>query len=337
MAVMSFSLLSSKANVIKRPSSDEMLNHWLSYIHDQEKNFEMGPEDEAVVILGNGRSGKTTLSLLLTDGEMDGIQELNGSIHFTDPNDRIATGFTPKDTTPMLMVDEDTDTTYYDWIGFDATAGLDTELFIEHDVLASHLIKVMAKSNKALKFVFTVSQNTLDPTECMGTFLELVHRAIKLIRNVEKYRDAIAMVVTKVRGQYYSKKTDSYERHSEQSQIEWFTAYLKSVNKELEMRLQDRDVHGFTLEELENMRKFIDILLEKKDGRYQRIGIFQEPYEQVPVKYMTVQQHEKTTIKKIINENLRFVTANVDDFGYAVSKQTELHAGYDQLKARLEK
>lgn len=336
LAILSFSLITSKANVLKNQPKDEMLRHWLEYIHEQEENFDMGPESKAVIIMGNERSGKTTLSLLLTDGEMDGIQETDGRYHFTDQSDRIATGIVSEHRVPMLMVDYSSDTIYYDWMGFEVATGLDCNMSIKHDILPSHFIKLLAKSTKSIKFVFTVSQSTLDPTEHMGTFLEFLLRATRLIKNVDKYHDAIAMVVTKVRG-FYSKRIDSYDWHSEQMKIDRIAAYLELIKKELEMRLQHRDdVHGYTPKEMENMKKFIDILLEKKDGNYQRIGIFQEPHEDLPVKYMTVQQDEKVTIRKMIDENLQFVVSHPDDFDYVVSKQIEKDEGYNKLKTYLE-
>lgn len=336
LAILSFSLLSSKANVLKNQPGDEMLENLLAYINDQEERFEIGPENEAVIIMGNERSGKTTLSLLLTDGEMDGIQETDGRYHFADQQDRITTGVPSQHRVPMLMVDDSSDTTYYDWMGFEVATGLDCNMSIKHDILPSYFIKLLAKSTKAVKFVFTVSQSTLDPTEHMGTFLEFLLRATRLIKNVDKYHDAIAMVVTKVRGQIYSKTIDSHDWHNEQLKIERVAAYLELIRKELEMRLKHcDDVHGYTPKEMENMTKFIDILLEKKDGNYQRIGIFQEPHEDVPVKYMTVQQDEKVAIRKMIDENLQFIVSHPDDFDYVVSKQIEKDEGYNKLKTYL--
>lgn len=338
LAMVSFSWLSSKANVIRNQTGDEMLNHWLTYIHEQEDKFEIGPEDEAVIILGNGHSGKTTLSLLLTDAEMDGHAEPDGSFRFVDSNDRIASGITPEDKFPLITIDDSSDTIYYDWIGFEVADGLDTDFSIKHDILLSHLIKNMANSSKALKFVFTISHKTFDPSEYMGTFLDVVQRATNLIKNIDKYHDSIAMVVTKVRGQYNSKIIDSHDWQTEQyAHIEGIATYLRTVLKALELKLKDRDyAHGYTTNELKNMKKFINILLTKQDGHYQRIGIFHEPQEPLPVKYMTIQQHEKTAIRKMIKKNLHFVISHADDFGYAVTKQTENDKRFYHLKAHLE-
>lgn len=336
--VLTVSLLSSMANVLKNQSEEARLAHWLEYIHEREKYFEMGPESEAVIIMGSDQSGKTTLSLLLTDGDLAGIQDPNGTFYYVDQNDCIATRVGRQQSmSPMLLVDKTTNTTYYDWIGFEIATGSDA-VSVEHDILASHFIKILAKSMKAVKFVFTVSQSTLDPIEHMDIFLDFVHRVTDLIKNLDKYRDAIALVVTKVKGHLQSKKSDFHYWHTKRSHIEEVTAQLKSARKELETRLQYRDDnrHGYNVTEIERMKQLIDILLIKKDEHYQRIGIFQEPQESIPVKYMAEQQNEKLTIRKMINDNLHFVATDVNDFGHAVSKITEKEPGYDKLKAHFE-
>lgn len=336
--VLTVSLLSSMANVLKNHSEEARFKHWLEYIDECEKNFEMGPESEAVLIMGNDGSGKTTLSLLLTDGDMAGIEDSYGAFYYADQSDCIATGHGRQQRmSPMLLVDQTTNTTYYDWTGFEIATGSGA-VSVEHDILASHFMKLLAKSMKAVKFVFTASQSTLDPIEHMDILLDFVHRITDLIQNLDKYRDAIALVVTKVKGHLQPKKSNLFDWHTERSHIEEIAAQLKSARKELEAKLQyhDDNSYGYNVTEMERMKQLIDILLIKKDEHYQRIGIFQEPHENIPVKYMAEQQNDKFTIRKMINDNLHFVATDVNDFGYAVSKKTENEPGYDKLKAHFE-
>lgn len=316
---------SSTANVIKS-QPDDAVKPLLEFIRDQEEKFQLGSENEAVIILGDRFAGKSSLSLLLTDGEMVGVED---NMNYIDENGRIVSIFDDRHKLPVIDVFNGT--TYYDWTGFGDLRG------IEYDVLLSQLIKKLAKSRKKVKFLFTIpyfyseEHHRIDRVPVWeGNFMNFAEQATDLIKNIEKYKDAIGFVITKSRAIRYSNET--FIPISDESTIKGFVHYLKSLKEALEKRLEKR-VHR--VYNLENIIKFVDILLEKKGDKH-KIGVFQKPSEAGPVKLMKPQQNEKIAIRRMINDQLQFIETDINDFGYSVKYETKKTDIFKQLITHLE-
>lgn len=297
----------------------------IEFIQMKEKEFQLGPEKEAVVILGDYGAGKSTLSLLLTNGEMKSIRdEPILGYYFVDEYNRICSKMFCNFTLPVT--DTFNNITYYDWSAFqDSSANVSVE------VLASHTLKKFARSEKSAKFVFAIPQyyfNIVSEMRLDSSFVHLAEVASDLFVNIDKYRNAIGFVVTKSS----LHNLEGTIEISDEDTIEIVVDYLESMRTALTNDLNDlngNNERDFELKyyNLNGIIRFINVLLEKKDGKY-KIGVFKQPDKAGLVKELMIQQDEKIAIQSMIANQLLFVKCDTNDFGYAVrykTKQKELY------------
>lgn len=304
----------------------------LVFMNNFARKLRFGDQKNVVLILGNTGSGKTTLTSLLSGVELEAKEVVPGSGEFVivDEKDLISGKSTTVSKTeiPELMHDVVHKIAYYDCPGFNDSRG------VEHDISVSYLIRKLIKFADSVKLVFAISFTSVRyGVGDRRDFMDLAKHAINFAKNIERYRDGIALIVTKVENRYV--KGNLVE---DDKMIEAIAEFLKQAKIDLENINQQPDI---STEDKEFNRKkitFIDILLEKNQkDEYTKIGIMRLADDSGPVKDIELLQVEKTTIFKMINRNLKFVSKENTDFGYTISEETKnrVHDKMEEMQDRL--
>lgn len=185
---------------------------------EQDKHFHLGKQKDVVLFLGNTGSGKTTTALFLTGANLKSV-EFEDSEQYTivDEKSKIGNDTLKSHTLiPELMIDQKLDVAYYDCPGF-----MDTRS-PKHDLTISYFLNKLLTFADSFKLIFVVNHSDLKVGEDRHDFLSLVRNAVMLIKDIEKYSDGIALVVTKVESPKKDVKI-----------IKQIAAFLKQIKRSL--------------------------------------------------------------------------------------------------------
>lgn len=301
-------LTSCEAKLIKLNYEANLGENVEKFLVRQSDNFKVKSKQNVTVIMGRRDDGKTTLSLLLTDREMDGVRvsPVNDEYLTADPGKLIKITSESKRMFPALMIDESNNMTYYDWTGFEDPRG------IEYDALVSHLMQNLTKSENLVKFIFVIPHSAVKPA-----FLDFANHVTSLIKDVDKYKNSIAIVVTKARN---CECHDTNLTENDENEVKSIAGSLEAKKSAMEKSIKEgRQSDQYNYKQI---IKFINVLLLKKNENYQRIRILRRPDRTGSVMKMPALQDEKVAIRLMI-KNLKYVKPGNDDFGYAISYSTK--------------
>lgn len=270
---------------------------------------------DVVLLLGNTGAGKTTFSHFIAGDNNNLISKetADGSFIIIDTNNKISVNSTIISQTvyPELIVDQDTDTAFYDCPGFSDTRSL------AHDITSTLFIKrVIDYSNRA-KLVFVVNSPSLREGMYRNDFILLVKHAVTFIKDIDKYSKSIAIVSTKVDNTPV-KVGNSYQLVPDSKIIDGIVDFLVKVKYDLLNHEYVTD-KSFT----KKAAKFVDILLERNAHGYERIGIFRRPDESGHLNNILLLQEGKKSLQNMIFNNLNYVHIENDDFGYTISDESK--------------
>lgn len=286
------------------------------------KNFTLGEQKDVVVVLGNTGSGKSTLTLLLTGVKLIAVETDTGSGEFVinDENDIIS----PPDKStqsqtivPNLRIDTEHNTSYYDSAGFEDSRGVD------HDLSVTYLIQKLLKFANSVKFVFTIPYSSVRIGGDRHDFKKLARHATALIKNVDKYRDSMALVVTKV-----ETKVSNGQIVTDEKTIELIGKFLEQTKSDLNS--EEPSIRP-------NMEKFINIFQQKQDNKLNRIQIVRAPTEAGHFNEMALPKQERQAIRTILKDTLKYTIKEDIDFGYSISAESKLkvHSLFEELERNL--
>lgn len=279
-------------------------------------------------------AGKTTLVSLLTKAKLNSVEafENSGMFSIVDENCLISgiSTTTSQTTIPNLMVHEKSGTMYYDCHGFNDTRG------VPHDISVSYLTRKLIEKTTAIKLILVVSHTSVQNyTGDRHGFKNLAKNAITFIRNVEKYKNAIGLIVTKVE----NRETTINGRKqlvADETIILSIKIFLEQLKEDLKYQ-NDEIECAEKREENNKIIKFIEILLPKHNGQCERIGILRLADQKGPVANMKILQKERKHIKGLIHNNLHYVPKEDADFGYTVSDESknEIHKIIEEMQSVL--
>ncbi|XP_037048165.1 uncharacterized protein LOC119082696 isoform X2 [Bradysia coprophila] len=292
------------------------------FLDECSKNFILGEQKDVVVVLGNTGSGKSTLTFLLTGVKLIAVETDEGSGEYVivDENKLIS----PPDKStqsqtiiPNLRIDRVDHTSYYDSAGFEDSRG------VEHDLSVTYLIQKLLKFANSVKFVFAIAYSSVRIGGDRHDFKKLARHATALIRNIDKYRDSMALVVTKV-----ETKVSNGQIVTDAKTIELIGKFLEQTKSDLNS--EDPSIKA-------KMAKFIDILLQKQDNKLSRIQIVRAPTEEGIFNEMTLPKQERQAIRTMLKKRLKYTRKQDDDFGYSISDESKLkvHSLFEKLEHNL--
>lgn len=99
------------------------------------------------------------------------------------------------------MIDRKSGIVYFDCPGFIDTRG------IPHDLSVAYFIKKLLRFADSIKLVFVIASSSAKISGDRREFMELARYATTLIKDIEKFRGGIALVVTKVPNEPYTDQT----------------------------------------------------------------------------------------------------------------------------------
>lgn len=294
----------------------------MQFVEINSKKIDFCHKKEVVLVMGDTGAGKTTLVSIITKAELNSNETVEDSGEYIIVDEKqLISGINTtvsKTIIPNLMVHKKTGTIYYDCPGFNDSRG------VANDISVSYFTRKLLNKSSAVKFVFVISYLAVqNGAGDRHNFLDLVKHAVTFIKNIDKYADGIALIVTKVENRTIEK--DGKIKLVDDSRIiDAIAVFLSSAK----VNLSVENNGNITPEkrEMNNKKiKFIDILLKKNNGEFERIGILRLANKTGPVANIKVIQDERRIIKTIINEHLSYVKKEDSDFGYTVSNESKNH------------
>lgn len=301
-------------------SVSEILNFW----KEQEDQLILGTKKDIVVFLGDTGSGKSALISLLTVAELKSVETYIGSAAFNivDSIGRVTRNSTVISQTlvPEFIMDRESDVAYFDCPGFKDTRGA------KYDITITYLIRKLLEFADSVKLVFVISHSSVSSGGDRHGILELAKHANHLIKNLEKFSDAIGLVVTKVENTRIPNENGTFTFVNDEKTIEGIHKFLEQAQEALKGLNKKSDTPPYDRQINEMGIKFIDILLRKGVDEQSRIGIFRKPLKAGSISDMPLLQSERDAIKRQINRNLKFIEKADGDFGYSLSDESKIRA-----------
>lgn len=281
-------------------SVDESVDEILDYVSDHGQNW-LGKGQNAVAVLGNAEVGKKSLITLLTDSSSL-VSKQKEKHFFLEDKDPI---LTPTAYAPEAVMDKNIQPrrTYYKFPGFGNEQGL------KYDLLLTYFTRQLADQAQRVSFLFLIDYNSMQSGSSTDDFDTLAKYATSIIQDFDKYNDAFALIVTKV-----DSPTGKLHKHSEKD--DEMKLEIADFLKNRKTKLQNSE----SSVENENIIQFIDSLLEKKQHKYHKIGLFREPDEEGPVEDIELMQDVKHNLLKIIDRVIDGTDISLaEDFGYTIT------------------
>lgn len=322
----------AKNETFIHPTGGESSKEIVEFTKEGEAKIEIGKFKDVTLVLGLSGSGKSTLTQFLTgnDEGLTAVETRPGSEEFIfrDKNHNVCQGTIDSCTIiPKLYVDEETKSGFYDCPGFGDTRS------VKHDISVTYFINKVIDSVDSVKLLFTTNHHSVREGMDRQTFMKLVHHALKMVKKIDKFKDGIALVVTKVDNQYYKKKKQ-LALVPDEIVIGNIAQFLENAKETLKDKLQQskNDYHCFNT----NAIKLIDILLEKEGDKYSRISLFRRPDEEGPISESILLQSGKEYMQKVL-QSTSYIPKTKEDFGYTVSAESlnQMHGLIQQTNEKL--
>ncbi|CAL1269492.1 unnamed protein product [Larinioides sclopetarius] len=155
---------------------------------------------DLILILGNTGSGKSTFKQWLAGDNTKLIsrETTKGTEEYIiEDRERISDNTVKSKTIiPELVIDTKTNSAYYDCPGFSDTHGA------SNDIAHTYFIKKVIDHSKSVKMVFVISHSSVRKGVDRQDFMKLVKHVTDLVKDIEKFRNSIAIVATKVDNAY---------------------------------------------------------------------------------------------------------------------------------------
>lgn len=295
--------MSNETESLNTPRKSE-IQDILDLLQSGDKKIEYATHQDVMLLLGNTGAGKSTFTQFMA-GDNNNLESVEilpglGDYYIKDISGKKISGtatITSHTIFPELVLDTEANVAFYDCPGFSDTRSA------AHDIAATYFTKKVIDSAKSIKLVFIVNYSAVKTSNDRLDFMLLVKHAVKMIKNIDKFKDSIALIVTKV---------DPYKKNKivpDEIIIRSIAQFLKGARDELKTNQK------FNKNEI----KFIDIFLAKEGEYYTKIGILKTPDDAGLLSNISLMQNCKKPIKKILHENLQFCVQDEVDFGFTIS------------------
>lgn len=282
----------------------------LQEVKTEYSKFQLGNSKRVVLILGNKSVGKTVLSLLLA-ADIKSLSFQDGIFGTKDETGQVTN--VSVTLVPQLRIDADSETsTYYDFPGFSHSRP------IAMDILAKRSIHKLLHFVDEVKLVFVTDFDSVRDVEKPDQFIKLTENAMQMIKDISKYKDGMALIVTKV---------DKNGKNVEKDQV--VIDNTLTFLKETKNRLENSTRNGVV--------EFIDALLKSNRKNEQApVEVCRTPVQDgdVHVKNRMI-KIEKTVMLSMINDDLQFIPIDKNDFDYTINNRSRIAGLMSELEHQI--
>lgn len=308
----------------------------LQDINAHYKNFILGENKSVVLVLGNKAAGKSVLSHLLTTNSKQ-ITVKGSKLEFNGQRN------IPETIVPTLLIDNKTNTSFYDCPAVD-----DATAKITADITAALSIQKLLSHALEFKILFVIPAESMSNPNETNDFIKLAESAVDLIKDTRKYSDGIALIVRTIESNGVAV---AFDEQRDRELINKCIDFLKRTQIKLARpRFQlnsptaavgaatavaavvtsdDSDEEEEEAEERANREKisFISALFKNERIRILRIPMRSDAL-----------QHEKEALLTMVNNELRFVSKDDDDFLCKINEKSkeQIPALIAELKNQME-
>ncbi|XP_069673901.1 uncharacterized protein [Periplaneta americana] len=289
----------------------EHVEKTLELLKEGDELINVLPGTDRVLFVGNTGAGKSTLIQFIAGDNNSLISKeiTRGDFVIEDGNRISNSTFLSHTILPELIFDNEMNTYFYDCPGFSDTRSTC------HDIASTYFLKKLVDSGGRVKIVLTVNYSSVRRRVDRQDFFTVIQHVAKFIRNVTRYRDGIALVVTKV-DNLPLRKGSVYVLVPDDEIIDGIATFLTEFKQHI------TTVNAVDCNSRENVTDLIDALLVNDNGKYTRIAIFRRPDESGPLTKIQLLKEGKSVIKTMIQDNIHFVDIHEGDFGFTVSEKS---------------
>lgn len=293
--------------------ADDVVEETLDFLSKGSESLKLTDKPESVLIIGNTGSGKSTLvhyaavdPSKVESVETDDPDAVDFIVVDHLDADSSNTSTTVSRTIVPELVSDEGGNPWYDCPGFSDTRNSSVE------IATTYFVKMVVDKAKFLKIVFVVNYASVTPGYDRIDFDTLVNHGVAFIKDIDRYRDSIALIVSKtpsvrVRGR---KVFDVPEESAINSAAGFIAGYRQVLTEKPDNELKIKLVDSF--------------LSKSKEGAYNRIGIFFRPNDVGTFDKIPKMVESRKTILRVIHTNIGYTETQPNDFGYSLSERAEL-------------
>ncbi|GBN17916.1 hypothetical protein AVEN_96591-1, partial [Araneus ventricosus] len=190
------------------------------------------------------------------------------------------------------------------------------------DIATTYLTNKVLSHAERIKIIFAVNYSSLEKGVDREIFIKFLKHVSDFVKDIEKYRNSLAMIAIGVAEQNLKKDGDSLLVGDIQL-IRDVANFLLEMRRYIADKQKDPVISVKDDTFYENALKLIDIILEKDGERYKKIGIFRKLDEWDSTSNIAALQEEKNNMKRILCEELTFTEKLDRDFRCRISEKSE--------------
>ncbi|KAF8764966.1 hypothetical protein HNY73_022989 [Argiope bruennichi] len=184
------------------------------------------------------------------------------------------------------------------------------------EIATAYFTNKVLNHSERIKIIFAVNYRSIIKGTDMNHFMKFLKHASNFVKNIDRYRNSIAMMAISV-GEQHLKKDDILLLTEDNQLIREITDFLLEVRQQITDKQKDAVISVQEQAFYEYALKFIDIVLTKNNDGYKKIGIFRE------LKSNIDELQERTNnMKNILCEELEFVEKLDIDFRCNISEKS---------------
>lgn len=284
------------------------------FINRMQRKLKFTKNPNITLVIGNTGSGKSTFVHYVAGdcSKLISIEPVGDESDYKihdglDPEiGEIQSTTVSRTLVPEMIIDE-AGNVWYDCPGFGDTRSVTIEL------ATTFLIKSVIEKAANVKIVLVVNYASVTESYDRADFDNLMRRATQLIRNIDRYKHCVSLVVSKVppaisRGRKF---IETFERARKTSAANYMSGYRSAQ--------QNADTNQKKIQ-------LVDALLEKTpDGDYPKMSIFWRPIDAGAFNTIDKMIGGRAKTRKSILEDTSYTEIQPNDFGFPLTSAAQLH------------